>query len=148
MKVILLQDVRSLGKKNEIVNVNDGYARNYILPKQLGIEATTKNLNELRLRAANMAKIAEEQKEAACALAGRLEAVTVTVPIKTGEGGKTFGSVSAKEISAALEEQHGFSIDRKKMVLKDPIKELGTFEVPVKLYPEVTAALKVSVIEA
>lgn len=148
MKVILLQDVRSLGKKNEIVNVNDGYARNYILPKQLGIEATTKNLNELRLRAANMAKIAEEQKEAACALAGRLEAVTVTVPIKTGEGGKTFGSVSAKEISAALEEQHGFSIDRKKMVLKDPIKELGSFEVPVKLYPEVTAALKVSVIEA
>lgn len=148
MKVILLQDVRSLGKKNEIVNVNDGYARNYILPKQLGIEATTKNLNELRLRAANMAKIAEEQKEAACALAGRLEAVTITVPIKTGEGGKTFGSVSAKEISAALEEQHGFSIDRKKMVLKDPIKELGTFEVPVKLYPEVTAALKVSVIEA
>ena len=148
MKVILLEDVKSLGRKNDIVNVNDGYARNYILPKKLGLEATGHNLNELKLREANAEKLAEEQLEEARKFGELLTKCTVTIPIRTGENGKVFGSVSAKEISAALEEQHGYTIDRRKMVLKEPIKELGTFEVPVKLHQKVTVPLKVSVVEA
>jgi len=148
MKVILLEDVKSLGRKNDIVNVNDGYARNYILPKKLGLEATGHNLNELKLREANAEKLAEEQLEEARKFSELLTKCTVTIPIRTGENGKVFGSVSAKEISAALEEQHGYTIDRRKMVLKEPIKELGTFEVPVKLHQKVTVPLKVSVVEA
>lgn len=146
MKVILLDDVKSLGKKYDVVNVNDGYARNFIIPRKLGMEANNKNMNDLKLKLANEAKIAKEQLEAAKELADRIGQGSVTVSIKTGEGGKTFGSVSAREIAAACEDQLGLILDRKKMVLKDPIKELGEFVVPVKLHPSVTAELKVSVI--
>ena len=148
MKVILLEDVKALGKKGQIVNVNDGYARNFILPKKLGLEATGKNLNDLKLQKQNQEKIAQETLDAAKELAKKIESVTVETKIKTGEGGRTFGSVSSKEIAAAAKEQLGLDIDKKKIQMKEAIKNLGTFHVPVKLHPKVTAELKVHVGEA
>lgn len=148
MKVILLEDVKTLGKKGEIVNVNDGYARNFILPKKLGLEATSKNLNDLKLKQANDDKIAQEHLDAAKELAKKLEAGSITLSIKTGEGGRAFGSVSSKEIAAAAKEQMNYEIDKKKVQLKDAIKTVGTHQVPVKLHPKVTAELKVIVKEA
>ena len=139
MKVILLQDVKSLGKKGEIVNVNDGYARNFILPKKLGVEATGKNLNDLKLQKNNEKKVAQEQLEAAKALAAKLAEGGVSLAIKVGEGGRAFGSVSSKEIAAAVKEQMGLELDKKKISLKEPIKSLGTHIVTVKLHPEVAA---------
>lgn len=147
MKVILLQDVKSLGKKGEIVNVNDGYARNFILPKKLGVEANGKNLNDLKLQKDNEAKVAKEHLDAAKALGEQLKSGQVELSIKIGEGGKSFGSVSSKEIAAAVKEQMNLEIDKKKIQLKEVIKTLGTHSVPVKLHPEVTAELKVVVKE-
>ena len=147
MKVILLEDVKSLGKKGEIVNVNDGYARNFILKKNLGLEATGKNLNDLKLQKNNQEKIAKENLEAAKKLTEEIQAGKVEVSIKVGEGGKVFGSVSSKEIAAAAKSQMKLDIDKKKIQLKDAIKSLGTHVVPVKLHPQVTAELKVVVKE-
>jgi len=147
MKVILLQDVKALGKKGEIVNVNDGYARNFILPKKLGLEATGKNLNDLKLQRANEEKVAQQLLDEAKELGKKLEAGKVEVKIKVGEGGRTFGSVSTKEVAVAVKEQMGYEIDKKKIQLKDAIKTLGTHTVPVKLHPKVTAELKVIVTE-
>ena len=144
----MLEDVKSLGKKGEVVNVSDGYARNMILPKKLGVEATPKNLNDLKLQKANDAKIAQEQLEAAREFAKNLEDKKVTLTLKVGEGGKTFGSVSAKEIAEAAKEQLGLEIDKKKLQLPGAIRELGTTDVPVKLHPKVTGTLKVVVTEA
>lgn len=148
MKVILLQDVKSLGKKGDMVNVSDGYARNMLLPKKLGVEANAKNLNDLKLQKANQAKVAQEQLDAAKAFAEVLAKTEVVVAIKVGEGGKTFGSVSSKEIAEAAKAQHNLDIDKKKIQLASPIKALGTTPVPVKLHPQVTAELKVTVKEA
>ena len=141
MKVILLQDVKPLGKKGEIVNVSDGYARNNIIPKKLGVEATPKNLNDLKLQNQHADKVAQENYESALALA------KVVVKLRSGEGGRTFGSISTKEISAAAKEQHGLELDKKKMQLNESIKALGNYEVPIKLHPKVTANLTVSVVE-
>ena len=143
MKVILLEDVKSLGKKGEIVNVSDGYARNMILPKKLGVEATSKNLNDLKLQKANAEKVAQENLEAK-----DLETKEIILTLKVGEGGRTFGSVSAKEISEAAKEQLGLDIDKKKLQLPSPIRNLGVTQVPVKLHPKVTGSLKVWVKEA
>ena len=148
MEIVLLQDVKSLGKKGQVVKVNDGYARNYILPKKLGVEANAKNLNDLKLQKANDAKVAAEQLAAARELAAKLQEASVTVSIKAGEGGRTFGSVSTKEIGKAVSDQLKLDIDKKKMVLEEPIKSLGTHEVPVKLPKDVTAILRVKVVEA
>ena len=145
MKVILLKDVKSLGKKGEIVNVNDGYARNFILPKKVGLEATGKNLNDLKLQKNNEKKVAEENLEAAKELAAELGAGKVELSIKVGEGGRTFGSVSSKEIAEAAKAQLGYDIDKKKIQMKDPIKAVGTTSVAIKLHPKVTAELKVVV---
>ena len=145
MKVILLEDVKALGKKGQIVNVNDGYARNLILPKKLGLEANNKNLNDLKLKKANDEKIAQGQLEEAQELGKKIEAGKVELAIKVGEGGRTFGSVSTKEIAAAVKEQMGYDIDKKKIQLKEAIKTLGTHNVPVKLHTKVTAELKVVV---
>ncbi|HIY59698.1 MAG TPA: 50S ribosomal protein L9 [Candidatus Eisenbergiella pullistercoris] len=147
MKVILLEDVKTLGKKGEIVTVNDGYARNFILPKKLGLEATGKNLNDLKLQRAHEEKRAKELLEAAQESARSLEGKAVVIKMKAGEGGKLFGSVSSKEIAAAYKEQHGLEIDKKKIQLSDPIRAFGSFEVPVKLHPQVTGTLKVNVQE-
>ena len=148
MKVILLQDVKALGKKGEVVNVNDGYARNFILPKKLGVEANGKNLNDLKLQKNNEAKVAQEHRDAAKKLAEELKAGKVVLTMKVGEGGRTFGSVSSKEIAEAVKEQMHLEIDKKKIQLKEQIKTLGTHIVSVKLHPEVTAELNVSVKEA
>ena len=147
MKVILLQDVKSLGKKGEIVNVNDGYARNFILPKKLGVEATGKNLNDLKLQKNNEKKVAQENLDAAKKLAAELAEGKVELAIKVGEGGRAFGSVSSKEIAAAVKEQMNLEVDKKKIQLKETIKTLGTHMVTVKLHPEVSAELKVVVKE-
>lgn len=148
MKVILLQDVKALGKKGEVVNVNDGYARNFILPKKLGVEANGKNLNDLKLQKNNEAKVAQEHLDAAKKLAEELKAGKVVLTMKVGEGGRTFGSVSSKEIAEAVKEQMHLEIDKKKIQMKEQIKTLGTHIVSVKLHPEVTAELNVSVKEA
>ena len=147
MKVILLENVKSLGKKGEIVNVNDGYARNFILPKKLGVEATGKNLNDLKLQKNNEKKVAQENLDAAKELAAELSAGKVELAIKVGEGGRTFGSVSSKEIAVAVKDQMKLDIDKKKIQLKESIKSLGTHIVTVKLHPEVSAELKVVVKE-
>ena len=147
MKVILLEDVKSLGKKCEVVNVSDGYARNFIFKKNLGLEATPKALNDLKLQKQNDEKIAAENLEKAKALAGELSGKSVTLSIKAGSDGRVFGSVSTKEISAAAKEQLGYDLDKKKMHLPEPIKNIGSFTVPIKLHPKVTAELKVIVKE-
>lgn len=147
MKVILLQDVKSLGKKDQIVDVSDGYARNYVLPKKLGLEATPKNLNELKLKKAHEDKVAAEILAEAQALAAQIKEESITLSIKVGEGGKAFGSVSSKEIAEAVKKQLGHDVDKKKIVLKEPIKTLGTHIVDIRLHTKVTAQLSVKVTE-
>ena len=148
MKVILLEDVKALGKKGQIINVSDGYARNMILPKKLGVEATSKNLNDLKLRKANEEKVAQENLDAAKAFAEELSTKEVILTLKVGEGGRTFGSVSSKEISEAAKKQLNLEIDKKKLQLENPIRNLGVTNVPVRLHPKVTGSLKVWVKEA
>lgn len=147
MKIILLQDEKKLGKKGEIIEASEGYARNYILPKKIGVEATPKNMNDLKLQKANEEKKAKELLDSAKALAAELEEKQVVVKIKAGEGGKTFGSVSTKEIAAAVKEQHGIEIDKKKIQLAENLKNFGTYEVILKLHPAVAAKLSVKVAE-
>ncbi|MBQ8730554.1 MAG: 50S ribosomal protein L9 [Lachnospiraceae bacterium] len=147
MEIILLQDVKSLGKKGEIVKVNEGYARNFILPKKLGVEANNKNINDLKLQKANADKIAKQQLEDAKVFAAKIEEKPVTVGLKTGENGKLFGSISTKEIAVEAKKQLGFEIDKKKIQLDEPIKTLGTHIISVKVHREVTAKLTVKVVE-
>lgn len=147
MKVILLEDVKSLGKKGDIIEANDGYARNCLLKKKLGVEATTANMNDLKLQKNNDAKVAQQQLEAAQDFAKSLEDKSVTVEIKAGEGGRTFGSVSSKEIATAYKATFGLDIDKKKIQLPEPIRSFGVYEVKVKLHPQVTGTLKVHVKE-
>lgn len=148
MKIILLQDVKKLGKKGEIIEANDGYARNYIIPQKLGVEATGKNLNDLKLQKNNQEKVALEQLSAAKQLAEDIATKQVVVKMKAGEGGKVFGSISSKEIAAAAKSQVGLELDKKKIQLADPIKTFGVHEVAIKLHPQVTGNLKVKVEEA
>ncbi len=147
MKVILLEDVKALGKKGDLVEVNNGYARNFILPKKLGVEATGKNINDLKLQKAHQDKVAAEQLAAAKALAEDLAEKSVEVKMKVGEGGKTFGAISTKEIAAAAKEQLDMELDKKKISVDEPIKSLGVNNVKIKLHPKVTATLKVKVSE-
>lgn len=148
MEVILLEDVKSLGKKGELVKVNDGYARNFLLKKKLGVEATAKNRNELKLQKQHEEKVALEKLEDAKAFAEELKEKSVTVSIKTGSGGRSFGSVSTKEVALAAKEQLGYELDKKKMVLNEPIKSSGVYMMPIKLHQKVTGELKVVVKEA
>ncbi len=147
MKVILTQDVKSLGKKGEIIEVSDGYARNRIIPGKLGVEATAANLNSLKLQKANQEKVAAENLADARSLAEKIEKLEVATSIKTGEGGRSFGSVSSKEIADGLKTQHGLSIDKKKIVLPEPLRTPGYAEVMIKLHPEVQAKLRVRIDE-
>ncbi len=148
MKIILLQDEKKLGKKGDIIEASEGYARNYILPKKIGVEATGKNMNDLKLQKANDDKVTQAIFDEAKALAEIIETKEVVVKIKAGEGGKTFGSVSSKEIVAACKEQNGIELDKKKVQLPEPLKSFGAYEVVVKLHPKVSAKLKVKVTEA
>ena len=146
MKVILLEDVKPHGKKGDIVDVSDGYANNFLLPKKKGVAATASNLNELAHRKKKEEENAAQLLEQAQALKAQIEGITVTVSMKKGEGERVFGSVSTKEIAQAAKEQHGLDIDKKKIVLAEPIRTFGEQEVTVKLHAQVTAAMKVSVI--
>ncbi len=146
MKVILLEDVKTLGKKGEIVNVNDGYARNFILKKNLGLEATGKNLNDLKLQQKNAEKVAKEKLEAAQAVAKDLEDKSITVKIQAGVEGKVFGSISSKEIALEAKKQLNMEIDKKKIVIPDAIKSLGTYNVNIKLHKDVVGTLAVKVV--
>ncbi|MBR5578587.1 MAG: 50S ribosomal protein L9 [Lachnospiraceae bacterium] len=148
MKIILLQDVKTLGKKGDIIEANDGYARNYILPKKIGVEANSKNLNDLKLQKSNEVKVAQEQLEAAQNFAKELEEKEIVVKMKVGEGGKSFGSISTKEIAAAFKEQCGVTIDKKKIQLEEPIRSFGVYKVNIKLHVKVTGVLTVKVQEA
>ena len=145
MKVILLQDVKKVGKKGDLVEASDSYARNVLLRQKLAVEANNRTMNDLKLRQANDAKVAEENLEKAKEIRDVLEKSSVTVRAKTGEGDKLFGSVSGKEIADAVMEQLGIEIDRRKIVMDTPIKSIGTMEVAVKLHPQVKAALTVKV---
>ena len=145
MKIILLEDVKSVGKKGDLVEIKEGYARTFIIPRKLGVEATDANKNTLKLQKQNEEKIAKEQLEAAQALAADIGQMTVRMEIKGGEGGKTFGSVSSKEIAKAVADQYGKEIDKKKIQIDETIKAAGMYEVTVKLHPKVTAKLKVHV---
>lgn len=146
MDVILLEDVKNVGKKGEVVNVNDGFGRNVLIKKKQAIEATGKNLNDLKLKKANDDKIAAENLEAAKELSKKIEEASITVEIKLGEGGKTFGSISSKEIAEEVKSQLGYDVDKKKVQLKDAIKTVGEHEVKIKLHPQVTTTLKVKVL--
>lgn len=148
MKVILLQDVKALGKKGEVVEVSEGYARNMLLKKGLGKEATGSNMNDLKLQKANAEKVAKEALEAAQALAKEMEGKIVKMAVKTGEGGRVFGSVSSKEVAEAMKKQLGYEVDKKKILMDAPIKTLGVTNVPIKLHTKVTAEIKVHVTEA
>ena len=148
MKVILLEDVKSLGKKGQLVDVSDGYARNFILSKKKGIEATAKNMNDLKLQKAHEDKLAAQRLEEAKLFAAEIAKAEVVLELKVGEGGKLFGAVSSKEIAQAAREQLNMELDKKKLVLPNPIKTVGTTSVSVKLHPQVTAELKVVVKEA
>lgn len=145
MKVILLEDVKKVGKKGEIVEVSDGYGRNCLINKKLGLEATSKALNDLKLQKANDEKVAQQQYEDALKFAEEIKEMEVKVTIKTGEGGKVFGSVSTKEVAAAVKAQYGVELEKKKMQLNEPIKSLGVHMVPIRIHPKVTAELKVKV---
>ncbi len=147
MKVILLQDVKGYGKKGDVVNASDGFARNYLFPKKLAVEATEKNLRELKNKQAAEAKRRQQEFEEAQKLADAISKAEVVVKAKSGEGGKLFGSITNKEIADALKKDHNIDLDRKKIVLQEPIRSLGNFELDVKVYPEVSAKLKVRVEE-
>lgn len=148
MKVILIEDVKSLGKKGEIVTVSDGYAKNKLIPGKLALEVNGKNMNDLKLQKQHEEKVAQENYEAAQALAKELEGKVVKVSVKSGEGGKVFGSVSSKEVAKAVSDQLGLELDKKKMQMDEAIKTLGYHDVTIKLHPKVSAVLRVNVIEA
>ena len=148
MKIILLKDEKKLGKKGDIINASDGYARNYILPQGIGVEATPANINDLKLQKANEKKVADEKLKEAQDLAARLSELTVNTTIKTGAGGRAFGSISSKEIAEECKNQHGITLDKKKIILDDAIKAPGTYNVQIKLHPQVTGTLSVKVTEA
>ena len=147
MDVILLADVKALGKKGELVSVSDGYAKNFLLKKKLGVEATAKNKNDLKLQTQHEAKVAQEKLEEAKKFAGELATKEIRVGIKTGSNGRSFGSVSTKELAEAAKKQLGYDLDKKKMVLPEPIKSPGIFNMPIKLHPQVTGEIKVIVEE-
>lgn len=145
MKVILTVDVKSLGKKGNVCEVSDGYARNFLFPKKLAVEATQGNLSDLASKKANEDRKKAKEKEDAQLLAEKLSSITVEVYTKTGEGGRLFGSVTNKEIAEALKSKHGIEIDKRKIEVKEPIKALGNYTIQTKLHSEVSTQLKVVV---
>lgn len=146
MKVILLQDIKGVGKKDQIINANDGYARNYLFPKKLALEATTGNLGNLKAKQESNQYRKDMQKEEAIKLADKIKDITLTIKVKAGENGKIFGGVTAKEIAENLKTQYTIDVDKKKINLNETIKVIGTRTVDIKLYEGVIGKLKVNVI--
>lgn len=147
MKVILLQDIKALGKKGDLVNVADGYARNYLFPKNLAVEATPGNLAKLEEEKKAKEKKLARQKMEAEEMAEKIKKCSVTLKVKAGAQGKLYGSINSKNIAEALKEQCGIDVDKRKIQLDEPIKAFGNYEVPVKLHPEVEVKLTVKVVE-
>lgn len=147
MKVILTQDIKGVGKKDQIINANDGYARNYLFPKNLAVPADKGNLTNLQSKKTSEEHRKELEKEAAKETATKIEKITLKLPVKAGENGKVFGSVTSKEIAESLEKQYEIKVDKKKIILAEPIKVLGTFQIDIKLYDGVIGKLKVNVVE-
>ena len=145
MKMILLQDVKSVGKKGDLINASEGYAKNFLLPRKLAVEATKSNLNDYELKQKAEAKRKQEELEKAQATAKELEDKVVTIKVKTGGNGKLFGSVTNKEVAEEIVKQTRLDIDKKKIVIPDAIKSLGTYNVNIKLHKDVTATLAVKV---
>ncbi len=146
MKVILQQEVKKLGKKGDILEVSEGYARNFLLPQKLAIEATAGNVNAVKQQKAAQVQKEQRANDEAKVLASQLTKVSVTIPVKTGEGGKVFGSVTAKDIADALQNQYKIEIDKRKIELKDAIKSLGSYSVTVRVHPEITGKIEVNVV--
>ena len=146
MKVILIQDIKGVGKKDEIINANDGYARNFLFPKKMAVEANKQNMSLLQGRkdSANFKK--EQDKEKANELKDKISKIMLTIKVKSGENGKIFGSITSKEISTELKKQHNIEIDKKKIMLKEAIKEQGTFTIEIKLYEGIIGKLKINII--
>ncbi|HOA79610.1 MAG TPA: 50S ribosomal protein L9 [Defluviitaleaceae bacterium] len=147
MRVILLEDVKKHGKQGDIVNVSDGYAKNYLIPKGLAVEATKAAENELKLKKKAEEKRRQEELDLAKELKEKIEEKSISISVKSGENGKLFGSVTSKEVSAELKSQLKLDIDKKKIQLNEPIKTLGNHSVPIKLHPKVTAQLTVKILE-
>ncbi|MBN2260788.1 MAG: 50S ribosomal protein L9 [Clostridiales bacterium] len=146
MKVILLKDIKGTGKKGDIINTSDGHARNYLIPRKLGVEANDANIKELEYKKANVEKIKKNELADAEAFAKDLSEKELKIITKAGEGGKLFGSITSKDLADQLKDDFNIDIDKKKIVMKNPIKELGTYEVEIKTYPNVKAVIKVTVI--
>lgn len=146
MKVILKENIKGVGKKNEVINASDGYARNFLFPKNLAVEATAENMNKLNSQNEAKQYKKDVEKEKAKEIAKKLENITLQIKVQAGENGKIFGSVSSKEISESLEKQYKISIDKKKIELKDPIKVLGTKTVEARLFEGVVGKIKLNVI--
>lgn len=146
MKVILLENVKGVGKKDEIINANDGYARNFLLPKKLAVEANNQNLAKLKSKQESNEHKKMTEKQEAEDLAKKLEKIILKIQVKAGENGKIFGGVTAKEIAEQLQKQHKFKVDKKKIDLKETIKQTGMFNIDLKLYEGVNAKLKIHII--
>ena len=147
MKVILLQDVKKLGKKGEIVEVSDGYGRNYLLARKLSVPGTSENLNDAKQKKAAADHKAQVASDEALVLASELKKVELTIPVRIGEGGKVFGAVTGKDISDAAKKQYDLDLDKRKVEIKEPIKALGTFEVTIRVHPTITSVIKVHIVE-
>lgn len=145
MLVILKKDIKGTGKAGDVVTVSDGYARNMLLPREMAIKATDKNVRSVEKQKNILKEKENKEKEKAVNKAKELEAKSVVVKTKTGENGKLFGSITSMDIAKALKEQESINIDKKKIILKTPIKQIGVFEVDIKIYPEVVATVKVEV---
>ncbi len=143
-----MEDVKSLGKKDDVVKVSDGYAKNFLISKKKAVEANAKNLNDLKLRKANEDKLAKKRLEEAQAFAEELKTKTIVVKLKSGKDGKAFGSISSKEIAQEAMNQFNMELDKKKIQIDEPIKSIGSYEIPVKLHPQITAVVKLKVEEA
>ena len=146
MKVILLQDIKGVGKKDQIINANDGYARNYLFPKKLAVEANAGNLGNLKAKQESNQYRKDVQKEEAIKLAEKIKNINLTITVKAGESGKIFGGVTAKEIAENLNNQYKIDIDKKKIILPETIKVLGTFTIDIKLYEGIIGKLKIDII--
>ena len=147
MKVILLQDVKKLGKKGEIVEVSDGYGRNYLLARKLAAPGTSENINDAKQKKAAADHRAQVASDVAVVLASELKKVELTIPVRIGEGGKVFGAVTGKDISDAAKRQYDLDLDKRKVEIKEPIKALGTYDVIIRVHPAITSVIKVHVVE-
>ena len=147
MKVILQEDVKKVGAKGDVVEVSDGYGRNYLLPRKLAVEANAANLNNAKVKAENKARKLQQEADEAKLLGAQLEKISVRIPIKIGKDGKLFGSVGGGDVAKALKENHGLNVDKRKIAIQGDVTGAGVYEAVVKLHPEVTTKIKVEIVE-